>query len=325
MTASTPLAQYPFGSRYVQVCGHRMHYVDEGAGETILLLHGNPTWSYLYRHIIAGLSDAHRCVAPDLLGFGLSDKPAQADYSMRAHAMRLEAFVQARGLRDVTLVVQDWGGVIGLSWAVRHKALVKRLVVLNTAGFVPEKPRDLAALRPVPWGFPLLWSLRIPVLGELFVQGLGGFVRHLLPLGIHHRERLTPEVMSSYLAPYPTWASRRAQLRSVRQVPMRPRDTAWQLLRETGAELDGWTVPTQIVWGMRDPVFVPWFLDEFERRLPNHAPTVRIEDASHFLQDDRPDLVVQAIRDFLTRDRSDRDDARHDRSAQARPEDRRSP
>ena len=293
------LPDYPFPSHFADVCGHRMHYVDEGRGETILLLHGNPTWSYLYRHVISGLSDRHRCVAVDHLGFGLSDKPPRADYSMRAHVMRLEAFIQTLDLRDVTLVVQDWGGVIGLSWAVRHKAFVKRLVVLNTAGFVPRSTGELASLRPVPWGFPLLWSLRIPVLGELFVQGMGGFVRYLLPLGVRHRERLTRDVMAAYLAPYPTWASRRAHLASVRQVPMHAKDPAWQLLEETGAELDGWTVPTQIVWGMRDPVFVPWFLDEFERRLPNHAPTVRIPDASHFLQDDRPDLITAAIRTFM--------------------------
>ena len=326
--AAFDLHGYPFRSNYAYACGHRMHYVDEGAGETVLLLHGNPTWSYLYRDVIAGLRDRNRCVAPDLLGFGLSDKPADADYSMRAHVMRLEAFVQALELRDVTLVVQDWGGVIGLSWAVRHKSLVKRLVVLNTAGFVPESPRDLASLRPLPWGFPLLWSLRIPVLGEVFVQGLGGFVRYLLPLGVHHRERLTRDVLSSYMAPYGTWASRRAQLASVRQVPMSQRDSAWQLLRETGAELEGWRVPTQIVWGMRDPVFVPWFLEEFERRLPNRAPTVRIDDARHFLQDDRPDLIVRAIHDFVDRKetlsataRSAPPPARLDR---ARPEDRRS-
>lgn len=191
---------YPFASHFAAVSGHRMHYVDEGRGETLLLLHGNPTWSYLYRHVISGLSDRYRCIAPDHLGFGLSDKPADADYSMRAHVMRLETFVQALDLRDVTLVVQDWGGVIGLSWAVRHKALVERLVVLNTTGFVPDTPRELAALRPMPWGFPLLWSLRIPVLGELFVQGMAGFVRYLVPLGVHHRERLTGDVMAGYLA-----------------------------------------------------------------------------------------------------------------------------
>ncbi len=299
------LPAYPFESRYRQVCGHRVHYVDEGHGETILLLHGNPTWSYLYRHIITGLSSQARCIAPDHLGFGLSDKPAGADYSMRAHVMRLEAFVQALQLRDVTLVVQDWGGVIGLSWAARHKALVKRLVVLNTAGFVPESPWQLARQRPRAWGFPLLWSLRLPLFGELFVQGMGGFVRLLLPLGTHHRDRLTSAVRRAYLAPYPTWASRRAQLASVRQVPIRKTDSAWQLLRETGAELDGWDVPTQLIWGMRDPVFMPWFLEEFERRLPNRAPTVRIEDASHFLQEDQPERIVDAISAFLTRAQND--------------------
>jgi cis-3-alkyl-4-acyloxetan-2-one decarboxylase len=292
----TTLPDFDFASQYTEVAGHRMHYLDEGQGETLLLLHGNPTWSYLYRHIIGALRSEFRCVAPDHLGFGYSDKPADADYSMRAHVMRLESFVQTMGLKDITLVVQDWGGVIGLSWAVRHKALVKRLVVLNTAGFVPESPRQLARLKPVPWGFPLLWSLRLPLFGELFVQGLNGFVKYLLPVGTHHKERLSPEVMRGYLDPYPTWSSRRAHLASVRQVPMRPKDPAWQLLRETGAELEGWTVPTQIVWGMRDPVFVPWFLEEFERRLPNHLPSVRIDDASHFLQDDRPAPIVDAIR-----------------------------
>jgi cis-3-alkyl-4-acyloxetan-2-one decarboxylase len=290
---------YNFTARYADVCGHSMHYIDVGVGETVLMLHGNPTWSYLYRHMIKDISKDHRCVAVDHIGFGFSDKPKDADYSMRAHVMRLEAFVQKLGLKDVTLVVQDWGGVIGLSWAVRHKAWVKRLVVMNTAGFVPESPMELARLRPIPWGFPLLWSLRMPILGELFVQGFGGFVRVLVPVGIHHRERLTPDVMRGYMEPYPTWSSRRSHLASVRQVPMRPSDPAWQLLRETGAELDGWQVPTQIIWGMKDPVFVPWFLEQFEKRLPNHAPTLRIPDASHFLQDDRPDLIVPAILSFI--------------------------
>lgn len=293
------IPDYAYTARYADVCGYSLHYVDVGQGEPILFLHGNPTWSYLYRHMIKGLADKYRCIALDHLGFGFSDKPKDADYSMRAHAMRLEAFVQALGLKDITLVVQDWGGVIGLSWAARNKSLIKRLVVMNTAGFVPESPLELAKLKPLPWGFPLLWSLRTPVLGELFVQGLAGFVKVLVPVGIHHRERLTREVMRGYMEPYPTWSSRRAHLESVRQVPMRPSDAAWQLLRETGAELDGWTVPTQIIWGMKDPVFVPWFLDQFEKRLPNHAPTVRIEDASHFLQDDRPDLIVPVIRSFM--------------------------
>lgn len=290
---------YPFQSRFVTVDGQRIHYIDEGSGETILFLHGNPTWSYLYRHMIADLSKSYRCVALDHLGFGFSDKPRQGDYSMRAHIMRLDNFVTKLGLHDVTLVVQDWGGVIGLGWAARHKELIKRLVIMNTTGFVPKDRLGFAKMRPLPWGLALLWSLKVPVLGEVFVQGFNGFVRALVPMGIHHRERLTPDVMEGYTDPYPTWSSRRAHLASVRQVPMLKSHPTWRLLQETGAELEGWTVPTQLIWGMKDPVFVPWFLEEFERKLPNHAPSVRIADASHFLQDDRPDEIIEAIRGFM--------------------------
>jgi cis-3-alkyl-4-acyloxetan-2-one decarboxylase len=290
---------YPFESRFVTVDSQRMHYVDEGRGETLLLLHGNPTWSYLYRHIIADLSKDHRCVAPDHVGFGFSDKPRNGDYSMRAHIMRLGAFVDEIGLDDITLVAQDWGGIIGLAWAVHHKVRVRRLVLMNTTGFLPERPADFARMRPVPWGLLLLWAMKVPGLGEAFVQGANGFARRMVPLGIHHRERMTPSVMRGYLDPYPTWSSRRAHLEAVRQVPLGLRHPTRRLLQEIGAELDGWRVPAQLIWGMRDPVFVPWFLEEFERRLPNHAPSVRIEDASHFLQDDRPDIIGGTIRRFV--------------------------
>ncbi len=291
-----PWASYPFESRFVMIDGQRLHYIDEGSGETILFLHGNPTWSYLYRHQIADLRRDHRCVALDLLGYGFSDKPRRGDYSMRAHIMRLGLFIDRLELDDLTLVGQDWGGIIGLGWAVRHKPRVKRLVIMNTTGFAPQRLRDL---RPPPLGLLLLYTLKIPGLGELLVQGLNGFARFLLPLGIHHRERLTPEEMRGYLEPYPSWRSRRAHLESARQIPLLPGHPTRRLLQEIGWELDGWQVPTQLIWGMRDPVFVPWFLEEFERRLPNHARSVRIDDASHFLQDDAPEKVTQAIRSFV--------------------------
>ncbi|MCC6553779.1 MAG: alpha/beta fold hydrolase [Polyangiaceae bacterium] len=290
---------FPFRSRYLDVDGQRMHYVDEGAGEPILMLHGNPTWSYLYRHFIADLREDFRCVAPDHLGFGFSDKPRHGDYSMRAHMLRLQGFVNKLDLRDVTVVVQDWGGIIGLGWAVRNRRLVKRLVIMNTAGFPPPSKEALLGMNPVPWGLLMLYPLKIPVLGEVFVQGLNGFVKRLLPAGISHKERLDSKVMQGYLDPYPTWASRRAHLASVRQIPFSTRHPTWRLLQEIGAELDGWTVPTQLIWGMRDPVFVPWFLEEFERRLPNHAPSVKLWDASHFLQDDTPEPIIATIRSFM--------------------------
>jgi haloalkane dehalogenase len=291
--------EFPFESRFVSVDGQRLHYVDEGRGEPLLMLHGNPTWSYLYRHFIRDLRPDHRCLALDHLGYGYSEKPPHGDYSMRAHIMRLSGFVSKLGLKDLTLVVQDWGGIIGLGWAVRNKHLVKRLVIMNTTGFPLPSRQTLLEMKPKPWGLLMLYPLKIPGLGELFVQGANGFVKALLPAGIHHRERLDSQVMGGYLDPYATWSSRRAHLKSVRQIPISPRHPTWRLLQEIGAELDGWQVPTQLIWGMRDPVFVPWFLEEFERRLPNHAPSVKIDDASHFLQDDRPDRIVPVIRQFM--------------------------
>lgn len=295
------MPDFPFESRFVSVDGQRLHYVDEGRGEPILMLHGNPTWSYLYRDFIAGLSGEFRALALDHLGYGYSEKPPRGDYSMRAHILRLGSFVSKLGLRDLTLVVQDWGGIIGLGWAVRNKPLVKRLVIMNTTAFPLPSRQTLLEMKPKPWGLLMLYPLKLPVVGELFVQGANGFVKRLLPAGVHHREGLDSRVMDGYLEPYPTWGSRRAHLSSVRQIPLSPRHPTWRLLQEIGAELEGWKVPTQLVWGMRDPVFVPWFLEELERRLPNHAPSVRLDDASHFLQQDRADAIVPVIRDFMRR------------------------
>lgn len=292
-------ADFPFRSHFVTVDGQRLHYVDEGQGPPILMLHGNPTWSFLYRDIIKELRRDFRCIALDHLGFGYSDKPPHGDYSMRAHVMRLQGFVSKLGLTGLTLAVQDWGGVIGLSWAVRNRPLVARLVIMNTTGFPPPDRKALLAMKPPPWGLLMLYPLKLPLLGELVVRGANGFVRGLFPAGVHHRAQLDAKVMEGYRDPYPTWGSRRAHLASVRQIPLSRRHPTWRLLQETGAELDGWTVPTQLIWGMRDPVFVPWFLEEFERRLPNHAPTVKLADASHFVQEDAPGPCAAAIRDFM--------------------------
>ncbi len=292
------LDNYDFREHYVTVDGHRLHYVDEGDGQLLLMLHGNPTWAYLYRHLIAGLRQRHRCVVPDLLGFGLSDKPPWADYGMRAQVMRFDLFVKKLGLRDITLVLHDWGGVIGLAWAVRNKHKVKRLVLMNTTGFASADPLQYLKMSPRPWVLFVLLLLKIRPLGEIAVLGLNGFVRYYLPFSVHNRHRLNPEVMKGYIAPYPTLASRRAQLSSVRQIPLLPIEPVWTMLEELSAELDGWMVPTQIIWGMRDRVFVPWFMEQFEKYLPNHAATLRIEDASHFLQDDTPELITERIAQF---------------------------
>jgi haloalkane dehalogenase len=288
---------YPFTSRFVEIEGVKMHYVDEGEGEVILMLHGNPTWSYLYRHIIKALATKFRCVAPDLIGFGLSEKPSDADYCMRAHIRRLAAFIEALELRQLTLVMQDWGGIIGLGHAVEDKGNVKRLVILNTAGFLPRGRKALAVM--LTSGLPVLSLLKVPLLGELAVLHFNLFVRWGIPLGVHNRKRLTKEVMEGYLLPFPDYASRRAVLRSPRQIPMTPLSPTWHLLRTIERGLDGWHVPAQIIWGMKDPIFTPWFIRRFEELLPNHRPTIRIQNASHFLQEDNPEPIIRGIGRFM--------------------------
>lgn len=275
-----------------------MHFVESGHGEPVVMIHGNPTWSRLYAGLIERLAPNCHCVAPDHLGFGLSDKPPNADYSMRAHIRRLGLFMNQLALDGITLVVQDWGGLIGLGWASAHQQRIRRLVILNTAAFSVERRSDLWRIRPFPWALLALWPLKIPGLGELFVQGLNGFVRVFLPLAMKSR-RLGAQEMTDFQRPYPDWDSRHAILASVRQIPLRWNHPTRTLAREVGERLDGWDVPTQIIWGMRDHVFVPWFMEEFERRLPNHQPTLRLERAGHFVPLEQPDIIAEQIWNFM--------------------------
>ncbi|MCB0219337.1 MAG: alpha/beta fold hydrolase, partial [Chrysiogenetes bacterium] len=295
-TGGIELDNYNFESNYVHLPEGRIHYVEAGSGPTLLMIHGNPTWSYLYRHMIHGLKDRFHCVAVDHLGFGLSDKPAGADYSVLAHSRRLGEVVEALGLEKVTPVVQDWGGPIGLHWTVQNKDLIERLVILNTIGFIPRL-RDLSLSRI--WALPLLGFLKAPGLGELFLQRLNAFVLYGVPGAIHNAESKTRERMKGYRHPFPDYASRAAMLELPREIPLSPWHPNIRLFREIGAGLKDWDVRTQLIWGLRDPAFNIALARRFEQLLPNHAPTIEIPNASHFLQEDTPEPIIEAIRGFF--------------------------
>ncbi|MEW6078233.1 MAG: alpha/beta fold hydrolase [Thermodesulfobacteriota bacterium] len=292
---------FPVTFHYIDIEGDRINYVDEGAGETILMIHGNATWSYLYRHLIRDLKKNFRCVAIDLLGYGLSDKPPRADYSMEAHIRRLEIFVDRLGLKDITLVCQDWGGIIGLSYAAANKERFKRLIPMNTTGFLPETPAEVMQCLGA-HAFPYLWSYKIPVLGKRMAMDWNLFLRSSMRLGIHNKNRLNEKAMAGYLYPFQRPHERTAIMKSVRQIPVGPFGPIARLLKQTRRNLDGWDVRTRVIWGMKDPVFVPWFIKKFEELLPNHAPSVKIATASHYLQDDEPDRIIAGIREFMTED-----------------------
>jgi haloalkane dehalogenase len=283
---------WPFEPRFFDTPGGRLHYVDEGErqGIPVVLLHGNPSWSYLYRRFVPRLTAAgHRAIAIDLLGFGRSDKPTDpAEYAIERHVARLGALLDSLDLSDACLVVHDWGGPIGLPWAAGDPGRVTRLLVLNT--FAPRLPG------PMGRGLTLR-MFRTRGLGELAATVRDGLTEDfLLGAGVRHRDRLDDRAKEAYRASHPTRASRTALLAFPRQVPLRPDDPVAALSARTEAALRERfrDRPARICWGMRDILFGERVLDLWRGLLPG-APVTRLEDAGHFVQEDAHERVIPEL------------------------------
>lgn len=284
--ASAPWrALYPFASRLLPVSGgHRLHYVDEGAGRPVLFVHGNPTWSFMWREPMKALRETHRVVAVDHLGCGLSDKPQAWPYRLAGHVDNLEALVLALDLRDVTLVLHDWGGAIGMGLAARQPDRVARVAVLNTAAF----PSSAIPLR--------IAACRVPGFGALAVRGLNGFAGAASFMATERG--LEPAVKAGYLAPYDSWGNRVATLRFVEDIPMAPAHPSWAALKASEAGVAAMADrPTLIAWGEKDWCFTPAFRAEWEKRWPA-ARVVRYEDAGHYVVEDARERVVPLLAEF---------------------------
>jgi pimeloyl-ACP methyl ester carboxylesterase len=281
---------YPFAPHYRVVNGVRIHFADEGVGEPVVLLHGDPTWGYLYRHFIPPLARRRRCIVPDHMGMGKSETPAAPHpYRLSHHIANLEALLLALDLRDITLVLHDWGGPVGLGAAVRHPGRIKRLVLMNTWASAPWPGGPLPRLLEV------IRSER----GERFVLERNGYVEPALRGTTHHPERLTAAVMKAYGAPFPTSQSRLALLCWSRDIPMIETDPSYSEMKRIEERLSLFSaIPILLVWGMRDPVLAPPVLGWWQARYP-HAATHEIGDASHFLQEDAPDRIVECLEQFL--------------------------
>jgi haloalkane dehalogenase len=272
--------------------GLRLHYIDEGSGEPLVMLHGNPTWSFLYRSLIDGLRDSHRVIVPDHIGCGLSGKPDDSKYvyTLSSRVDDLELLLDRIGLdRDLTLLMHDWGGIIGMTYAARHPERIARLVVCNTAAF--HKP----AGKSFPWALSLF---RDSPLGSLLVRGLNLFVRGTSWIGCKQR-RLSPDVRRAYAAPYDSWAARIAIHRFVQDIPLRPTDRSYELISWVESRLSRLEkIPMMIVWGMKDFVFDAPILEEWERRFPR-AEVHRFPRAGHLVIEDERDGVLALARAFL--------------------------
>lgn len=290
---------WPFRPRWFDSAGGRMHYIDEGpsTGRPVVLAHGNPTWGFVYRKFVGPLAEAgYRVIVPDHLGFGRSDKPRDARVcGLTRHIERFDALLESLDLHGATVVPQDWGGPIGLSWAVAHPERVERLFILNTFAHRPPWPV------PIP---PPLRLFRAPGTGEVLVKGLNMFVRgFLFRAGVAHPERLTAEVRRAYLAPHPDWGSRTAMLAFPRAIPSGPDGPVAELagILEVGLRRFFTGRPVAIAWGMKDPAFTPRWLDLWLTTFPQ-ADVMRLDDAGHYLQEDAHERIVPALLRFLDTD-----------------------
>lgn len=281
-------------SRYFTTAnGHRLHYLDAGSGPPVVMVHGNPNWCYYWRNLIGALRADHRCLAIDHIGCGLSDKPSddRYTYTLDSRVADFTAWIDSLNLTEpITLVVHDWGGMIGMTWAVRHPERIAKLVVLNTGAF------PLPKTKPVPWQLRLA---RTPLLGAGLVRGFNAFSRGAVQSCVTRRP-MSREVANAYCAPYDSWANRVAVHRFVQDIPLGPDDRAWETVVDTAERLPVLRdKPMLIGWGERDFVFDDHFLREWLERFPE-AEVHRYPDCGHYVLEDAEELTGE-IRDFLQR------------------------
>lgn len=289
---------YPFESRFLEIPKSetsadlvRMHYVDTGPvaqlsdedQQTVVCVHGNPTWSFYYRKILDQVSSQARVIAVDHVGCGLSDKPQQYQYTLERHVGNLARLIEQLDLRRITLVVHDWGGAIGLGAALKERTRVDKFVILNTAAFPPPYvPLRIAACR-LPW------------VGNFAMRGLNLFARAALTMTLNRLPALEPRVAAGLLAPYRNWHDRIAIARFVQDIPRRKSQATWQQLVSIEQSLGVFgDCPTRIVWGMKDWCFRPECLRRLSELFPQ-AKVRRLEDVGHYVMEEAADEVIEEL------------------------------
>lgn len=279
--------QYPFEDRFAEVDGVKLHYVDEGTGPPILMIHGQPTWSYLYRKMIPPLVEAgYRCIAPDLMGFGLSDKPIdESAYTLQRHVELITGLVEQLGLEGVTPVVQDWGGPIGLRYAIDNKENVRSLVILNT----------LVRSQKMPLAFKIVF--RSGGFSSFLVRRADLFRRISFNRFLFKRG-LDPEAKRQYMAHHPNAASRTGIAAFPKMIPDKPSHPNYQYINDIEATLKKWDVPVLVMFSDKDIGFKV----EEGKRIAGIVPNGRfhlVAGAGHFLQEDAGEEISERMIAFL--------------------------
>ncbi len=278
--------EYPFQQNsFALPNGHNINYVDHGEGAPILMVHGNPTWSFYFRNMITNLSDDYRVIAPDHIGCGLSDKPQRYNYCLKNHVDNLEALVLKLGLKDITLVVHDWGGAIGMGLATRHPDLIKNIVITNTAAFLSKNiPKRIAICK-------------IPLLGEFIVRAFNGFAWPATFMAVS--SKMTKAVRKGFLLPYNSYKNRIATARFVKDIPLKNKHQSYSTLLQIEQKLSSINCPKLILWGAKDFCFNLKFFKRWKEIYPD-AQTILFDKANHYLFEDATYECINHIRKFIS-------------------------
>jgi haloalkane dehalogenase len=275
---------YPFPPHFLKLPGDlSLHYLDEGRGDPILMLHGNPTWSFYYRNLVQELSRSNRVIAPDHIGCGFSDKPQVYNYTLKHHIDNLETLVDFLDLKNFILIVHDWGAPIGFGLIMRHPQRIRKIVILNSAAYTSKEialPINLC---------------RIPFLAEQFIRRLNG---PLVATYMAVVKKMSPDVRRGYLYPYNNYKNRIAIARFVDDIPMKPSHRSYRTLKEIELSLPRHQCPVLILWGRKDFCFHDYFLNRWKEIYP-HAAVQTFDRAGHYVVEDAQDEILQALKHFL--------------------------
>lgn len=289
---------WPFAAKYCTAAGFRQHYIDEGIGRPVILLHGQPTWGYIYRHFVPPLATTHRVIVPDHMGFGKSETPADRTYTLRTHVENLTALIDTLDLRDITLVMQDWGGPIGIGYAVRHPERVHSLVLMNTVfGYGAAGRRDLPNPLETPW---FRWIRDGMETGrtEAVLSHLGSTILSVMQIvGLERLDRVDPTFIRAYAAPFPTQADCRGAIDFPLDLALgRIRDFVREGVAGVPSLRDK---PAIMIEGMLDRAIpAALAIADFQGIWPA-APVIQVPGAGHYIQEDAPEVVIPALQTFL--------------------------